>query len=305
MISNISYLDTKCRKKSVANQRQELAQQAMLKSIDIRKQAGLDLKSPACIYNLCDKLNVKVKFVDISSMEGIYLKGDEPQIWLSALRPLTRRNFTCAHELGHHVFGHSSTIDELTEDSEKSKTFHPDEFLVDSFAGFLLMPTLGVRKAFASRGWDIASATPLQIFTIASSFGVGYETLINHMTYTLKMINRIKAASLLKSTPKSIRQDFLGRSSAEPLIIADAHWSMPTLDAEVGSYLLLPNTAEATNDTITFQENHSQGRLFQANRPGIVRVYCRDAEWAAFVRVSRYQFVGLSKYRHLEEPEDE
>ncbi|MHC5719457.1 MAG: hypothetical protein ACYTX0_47270, partial [Nostoc sp.] len=74
----------------MANQRQELAQQAMLKSIDIRKQAGLDLKSPICIYNLCDKLNVKVRFVDIS-MEGMYLKENEPQILLSALRPFTRR----------------------------------------------------------------------------------------------------------------------------------------------------------------------------------------------------------------------
>jgi Zn-dependent peptidase ImmA (M78 family) len=302
--SNISYLNAKWGKRPVANQRQELAQQAMLKSINVRTQAGLDLKSPICIYGLCDKLKVKVRFVDIS-MEGIYLKGEEPQILLSALRPLTRRNFTCGHELGHHVFEHSSTVDELIENSEKAKNFYPEEFLVDTFAGFLLMPTLGIRKAFASRGWDAASATPLQIFTIACSFGVGYKTLIDHMTYTLSMINRTKAASLLKSTPKSIRQDILGRSSAEPLIIADAHWSLPTLDAEVGSQLLLPSTGEATNDTITIQENHPKGRLFRANRPGIVRVFCRDTEWAVFVRVSRYQFVGLSKYRHLEEVEDE
>ncbi|MDJ0616015.1 MAG: ImmA/IrrE family metallo-endopeptidase [Calothrix sp. MO_192.B10] len=304
MISNITYLNAKWGKKSVVNQRQALAQKAMHKSIDVRKQAGLDLKSPICIYGLCDKLKVKVRFVDIS-MEGIYLKGEEPLILLSALRPLTRRNFTCGHELGHHVFGHSSTADELIEDSDKPKAFNPEEFLVDCFAGFLLMPTLGVRKAFVSRGWDAASATPLQIFTIACSFGVGYKTLIDHMTYTLKMISRTKAASLLKSTPKSIRKEVLGYSSAEPLIIADVHWSMPTLDAEVGSLLLLPSTAQATNDIITIQDNHPQGCLFRANRPGIVRVFCRDSEWAVFVRVSRYQFVGLSKYRHLEEVEDE
>ncbi|MCG6135144.1 MAG: ImmA/IrrE family metallo-endopeptidase [Nostoc sp. LLA-1] len=304
MTSNITYLNAKWGKQSVVNQRQVLAQQAMLKSIDVRTQVGLDLKSPICIYSLCDQLKVKVRFVDIS-MEGIYLKTEEPKILLSALRPLTRRNFTCGHELGHHIFGHSSTVDDLIEEHQKLKTFDPDEFLVDSFAGFLLMPTLGVRKAFASRGWNAASATPLQIFMIACNFGVGYETLINHMTYTLKMISHSQAVLLLKSTPKSIRQEVLGHSSAEPLIIADAHWSMPTLDAEVGSQLLLPSTAEATNDTITIQENYPTGRLFRATRPGIVRVFCRDSEWAVFVRVSRYQFVGLSQYRHLEEMEDE
>jgi hypothetical protein len=35
----------------------------------------------------------------------------------------------------------------------------------------------------------------------------------------------------------AIREKVLGRPSTDPLIIADAHWSMPTIDAEVGSLL--------------------------------------------------------------------
>jgi len=284
---------------------QTLAQEAMYKSIEVRRQTGFDLKSPICIYGLCDQLNVKVRFVDINSMEGMYYKEEKPLILLSALRPFPRRTFTCAHELGHHIFRHGLKVDELIEDSEKSKAFNPDEFLVNSLAGFLLMPTLGVRKAFVDRGWNVACATPIQIFTIACNFGVGYETLINHMTYAIKMLDRIQASSLFKVKPKIIRQQILGYSSSEPLIIADEHWSIPTIDAEVGSQLLLPKTAETANQNITFQVEHPNGRLFRANRPGIVRVYCPDTNWAVFVRVSRHQFVGLSQYRHLEEPENE
>jgi Zn-dependent peptidase ImmA (M78 family) len=292
------------RNQTLRNQRQVLAQEAQQKAIDVRRKAGFDLKSPLCIYGLCDKLNVKVKFVDIS-MEGMYLREAEPVILLSALRPFPRRTFSCAHELGHHVFGHGSTIDELIEEAKSSKVFQPEEFLADSVAGFLLMPILGVRKAFVSRGWDAASATAEQIFTVACNFGVGYETLITHMAYALKMITSSRASLLLKTKPKVIREKVLGRPSTNPLIIADAHWSMPTIDAEVGSLLLLPTGAEAANDTITIEEDHPKGRLFKANRPGIVRVYCRDTGWAVFVRVSRYQFIGLSQYRHLEEVEDE
>lgn len=292
------------RNQTLRNQRQILAEEAKQKAIDVRRKAGFDLKSPLCIYGLCDKLNVRVKFVDIS-MEGIYLRDAEPVILLSALRPLPRRTFTCAHELGHHAFGHGSTIDELIEDSGNSKAFQPEEFLANSFAGFLLMPILGVRKAFVSRGWDAASATPEQIFTVACNFGVGYETLITHMTYALKMITSSRANSLLKTKPKVIREEVLGRPSANPLIIADEHWLMPTVDAEVGSLLLLPHGAEAANDTITLEEAHPKGCLFKANYPGIVRVYCRDTGWAVFVRISRYQFIGLSQYRHLEEVEDD
>ena len=290
---------------NMKREKQTLAQEAMHKSIEVRTQTGFDLKSPICIYGLCDQLNVKVRFVDISSMEGIYYKEEKPLIFLSALRPFPRRAFTCAHELGHHIFGHGLRVDELIEDSEKSKDFNPDEFLVNCFAGFLLMPTLGVRKTFVDRGWNVACATPIQIFTIACNFGVGYETLINHMTYALKMLDSTQASSLIKVKPKTIRQQILEYPSSEPLIIADEHWSIPTIDAEVGSQLLLPSNAEAANQTITFQQEHPNGRLFRANRPGIVRVCCRNTNWAVLVRVSRHQFVGLSQYRHLEEPEDD
>lgn len=298
MTNKITYFNMK-------REKQTLAQKAMHKSIEVRTQTGFDIKSPICIYGLCDQLKVKVKFVEISSMEGMYCKEEKPLILLSAMRPFPRRTFTCAHELGHHVFEHGLKVDELVEDSKTSEAFNPDEFLVNSFASFLLMPTLGVRKAFVDRGWNVACATPIQIFTIACYFGVGYETLINHMTYTLTIIDRTQASSLIKVKPKTLRQQILGYPSSEPLIIADEHWSIPTIDAEVGSQLLLPSNAEAANQTITFQQEHPNGRLFRANRPGIVRVYCRNTNWAVFVRVSRHQFVGLSQYRHLEEPEDD
>ena len=304
MNSTITQLHRNKGTQTVTNLKQVLAQKAMLKSIEIRTQLGFSLNSPICIYDLCDKLKVKVRFVDIN-MEGMYIKGEEPKILLSSLRPLSRRNFTCAHELGHHIFEHGSTVDELKEGVDESNTFSPDEFLVDTFAGFTFMPPLAVRKAFVSRGWNFASATPRQFFTIACSFGVGYETLIKHMTYTLKMVSHSQASLLLKSSPKAIRKDILGQTSTDPLIIADLQWSLPILDAEVGSNLLLPSMAESAKDTITIQEELPLGRLFRANRPGLVRVYCPDSNWAIFVRISRFQFTGLSQYRHFEDVEDE
>jgi Zn-dependent peptidase ImmA (M78 family) len=275
----------------------------MLKSIDVRMEAGLDLMNPICIYGLCDSLKVKVRFVNIN-MEGAYVRGETPRILVSALRPLPRRNFTCGHELGHHVFEHGSTVDKLVKDREKTKNFNPEEFLVDSFSGFLLMPTLGVRKAFASRGWKADLATPLQVFTIACNFGVGYETLIDHMAFALEMISPQKADTLRKVKLPAIRKIALGQESSDPLIIADEKWALPTIDAEVGTYLLLPNTAEAANGNIIELEGSLQGRLFRAARPGIVRVHCPNTSWAVFVRISRYQFEGLSQYRHLEDVED-
>ncbi len=43
------------------------------------------------------------------------------------------------------------------------------------------------------------------------------------------------------------------------------------------------------------------GRLFRAMRPGITRVVIPGTSWATYVRIAKQRYVGLAKYRHLEE----
>jgi Zn-dependent peptidase ImmA (M78 family) len=285
---------------------QHLIDLALDRSLDVRMSAGADVKSPICVFDLCDALSVRLKFVDLN-MEGLYVRGRDgtAEILVSSLRPLPRRVFTCGHELGHHVFGHGFSVDQMVERMEETANFDPNEFLVDTFAGFLLMPTIGIRRAFAVRGWRHQTASPEQLFTVACSFGVGYETLIAHMTFSLRMYSQAQRKLLLKDGPKSIRRRILGAESSDPLVIVDDHWQLPTIDLEVGTRVLLPrNTAVAGNHLASERQTPS-GNLYRAERPGITRVTNEKSEWAAFVRVSRYQFAGLSRYRHLEEEEDE
>lgn len=293
-----------------------LARRAMLKSIDVRNAHGLDLVSPVDIYAIAKAAGAKVRFVDIASMEGLYGRGDTGAvIWLSSSRPLPRRSFTCAHELGHHVFGHGSAVDDLVDEAlaagpdgnRGSRPFKPEEFLVDAFAGYILMPVLGVRNAFSSRGWNAASATPEQIFTVACHFGVGYQTLIGHLAHALKAVPDAHVSVLKKVNPKDIREAVLGAPASDPLIIADEKFASPTLDAEVGTVLLLPAGAEADSDlVVTSEGKHLTGKqIYRAVRPGIVRVSNPDTSWAVFVRVARYQFTGFAEYRHLEQEDDD
>jgi len=287
----------------------ELAEQAMLTAIDVRDKWKRHDDDPLDVYALCHDIGVTVRFVPIPSMEGLYGRRDDGTsvILLPAQRPLSRRAFSCGHELGHHVFGHGSSIDEMigTYTDRKGASFDPNEFLVDTFAGFLLMPTLGVRHAFARRGWKATNATPEQIFAVACSFGVGYETLIAHMAFSLRMLDRNCAKTLGKDSPKSIRERILGRPSAEPLIIVDRHWAMPTVDAEVGTLLLFPPSAEADGGGLVAGETSASSRLFRACRSGIVRVSVPGTSWAVFVRIAKREFVGLAQYRHLECEDDD
>jgi Zn-dependent peptidase ImmA (M78 family) len=284
--------------------RRALANRAMQAAITTRAKVKLDQHSPICIYGLCGALGVTVRFNDIN-MEGMYQRGAPPRIHLSARRPLARRAYNCAHELGHHVFGHGSSIDELREEAKEHSWENPEEFLADTFAGFTLMPIMGVRRAFAVRGWAPETATPGQMFAIACDFGVGYATLLTHLSAGVNMISPARAAVLQRVKPKALRADILGALTPEPLIVTDRHRPGPTLDAEVNMLLLLPPDTEVPGDSLAYERDLANGRLFRAMRPGIVQARAESGTWAVFVRVAPEAYVGLAQYRHLEYDPDE
>lgn len=285
--------------------RSDLARQAMDKALEVRVDNSLGMNGPICIYDLCRRLGVKVNFLDVS-MEGFYSGGEEPIILLSALRPLARRVFTAGHELGHHVFGHGTCVDQMIQDAEDGSD-EGQEFLVNSFSGYLLMPPLAVKRAYAQRGWDAGSPTAAQMLVVASSFGVGYETLASHMAFSLRLITPAAAAALKKVSLPAIRKTLLDLriQSHERLLVADQHYALPTLDAEVGTQILLPGDATPETDVLSGVSDYRAGRLFVATKPGLVRVEAQGGRWAVIVRVSRYQYVGSSDNRHLEEVDDE
>ncbi|MFG6093933.1 ImmA/IrrE family metallo-endopeptidase [Leptothoe sp. ISB3NOV94-8A] len=281
--------------------REDLARQALGKALEIRRKLRIPPNYPVDVYEVCDKLNITVQFVDMPSIEGMYLsERNEERILISAYRPLPRKAFTCGHELGHHLFDHGSTLDELGETAENSQ-FEPQEFLVDCFSGYLLMPKLAVQNAFNQREWSPASATPLQFFTVACSFGVGYDTLIKHMAYSLKMITVAKAKELRKLSPKVIREQLLGDLSTGPLMIIDEKCLLKAINVEVGYQLLLPKTIQVEDSAVNLQTQLKEGNLFSANSQNIARLYSSENDWAAFIKVTNPEYTGFSKFRNLEE----
>ena len=161
-----------------------MVQAAFAAALRMRKNAGYRLDEAICVYDLAERLGIEVRFTDIPSMEGMLYWNPEPVIIVTSLRPLGRRSFTCAHELGHFHYGHGTIVDELVGKSPKIG-FDSDEFLADCFAGALLMPKMAVQRAFSLRNWSIESSTPGQIYTVSNYFGVGYSTLVHHMSTSL------------------------------------------------------------------------------------------------------------------------
>jgi hypothetical protein len=288
--------------------RKDLARRAMLRADEVRDRFDIAPQAAVNVFDLCGELfnpNILVRFQEIS-MEGLYLRQAKPEIWLG-LRPLVRRVFNSAHELGHHVFGHGSTLDELKTEGEEDRTFEPDEFLVNTFAGYLLMPRLAMVNAFRLRGWKAEDVVPDQFFVVSCSLGVGYETLANHAAYSLELIGEAALQKLRRIGLPAIRHEMLGEHAPERLQVIDTHHTLPTVDTETGTVILLPAGTTAENENLIFAAETQRGVLFQAVKPGITRVFTPEGGWAVLIRIMRYQYHGLGRYRHFprEDGDDE
>lgn len=269
----------------------------------MRARAGLPLDEAICVYDLAERLGIEVRFLDIPSVEGVYYRTTESVIVLSSLRPIGRRAFTCAHELGHHSSGDGTSIDQLVEKPQRF-SFSPREFAADCFAGALLMPNVAVQRAFSLRGWNIRNCTPGQIYAASNYFGVGYSTMVHHMRSGLRVLPNIHAAALLRVSPRKAQAQALGWESQDTVWIVDSHWNGRAIDVEVGDLVFVQARPALEGRCVAQIEDMRGGRLFRADEPGIGK-FCDANGWSAFVRVSRRAFVGRSIFRHLEEGIDD
>jgi Zn-dependent peptidase ImmA (M78 family) len=197
--------------------RPKLAFEAASHAMKLRQSLGVKLNEAIALYTLVhERMGIEIHFEPLASLEGVYRRRPQPLIVVSSLRPAPRQVFTCAHEVGHHVYGHSSHIDNLIEET-RTGISDPIEFSANNFAAFLLMPKVTVCGAFVNRRWQPEHTTPQQIYRIACWLGVGYTTLIWHMLISLKLISSAHAASLQKSGPKQIRGPNHGPASKRVL----------------------------------------------------------------------------------------
>ena len=289
---------------SVVQTNADLARMALGAALKIRQNANIPLNEPISIYDLCTAMGIEVRFVNIS-MEGNYIPGQHPQFLISALRPAVRRAFTCAHELGHHVFGHGFMLDELVEHRE-SQNKSPEEFVADCFASSLLMPALGIRKALAQRGWKPTELTPEQVYTIACDFGVGYETLATHLSAGMRLIGYDQSQELKKTKLPAIRRSFVGDVEVpRRLIVTDKQSLSTVIECEVGDHLLVDAPVAPQNDSLHALPSIEGKQLFIAARRGVTSLRTADGQTFRQVRIMAHQFVGLNRYLYLPDPEED
>lgn len=280
----------------------DLARKALGDALKLRSDNEIQLTDALSIYDLAEQIGVReVRFVEIPSLEEMYWKN-EKTIFVSSLRPAGRQAFSCAHGLGHHVYGHGMCIASVSE-SENCDKDHPDEFLAEVFAGFLLMPKSTVCHGFHCRGWDAKSCTPLQVQAVATWLGVGYATLVQHMYHSLKLISRNYADRLLAISPAKIRLHVLGSVGIGQMVMVDEKWTGRPVDIDVGDTLVLKDKIIFNGANLEFYGHNRLGSSVVAKMPGLANLYIPGTEDSLAVRVSRKAYHGRNKFRFEEDPD--
>jgi Zn-dependent peptidase ImmA (M78 family) len=270
----------------------------------VRVICGIDQRDPIDPIGVAQQRGCEIRFVSLPSLEGVYSPTPRPVIMVGSERPSGRRTYTCIHELGHHEFKHGTQIEELK--FEESNTIrNPDEFLVDMFAANLLMSQQSVRYALKVRGFDSKSLEPIQVFRMASFFGVGYTTLIDHMTLTLRQISQQQRDCLKKIKPKDLKAQFGGKPQSE-VIIADEFWRGRAVDMEVGDILVMQQGSIVEDNPRMIENGVIVGQpTFKAISRGYVRAFNESKDWAINIRIAPKQYEGLAQYRFLDDPAED
>jgi hypothetical protein len=276
--------------------RTDLAIEAVRRALILRGQHGYGPSDSVCPFDIAAKRGIDLRFVALPRLEGMYSVGDPNVILINSLRPSGRRRYTCGHEVGHDLYGHGTRFDGEADEAET----RVEEFIANRFARALLMPKLAVASAYSRRGWSPRVTTAEQAFVVAQDMGVGFTTLLDDMSLTLRLLDRSIAQTLSRIPLPKVRASLLAVDVAHDLFPVDRHWGARPLDVEVGDVISTPQGSRfdgrcAEND----------GSLLRARRAGVGQLEVPGRSAAIEVRVSRRAFAGLARYRHLEDPDDE
>ncbi len=149
----------------------------------------------------------------------------------------------------------------------------------------------------------MSSPTPVQLFTIACELGVGYTTLLNHLSFTLREIGAGKRDELKKWTPQRLRKQLLGDDADEPIIVVDPHSAAPTYDVEKEAGVLLPADAQVGGKALVFERSLGEFDFYRAARRGEATVV--GADEPVRVRVMPKKYEGPARRRFLEDPDED
>ena len=142
-------------------------------------------KAPVDLDRVVNYLSVDVRYAELEEVSGLTFHSDRGnRILVNSSHAPTRRRFTLAHELGHHLLhpGHQLVVDSdvrvSRRDATSSLATQQQEIEANAFAAELLMPREFVRDHLSTLVGDSDEVDREQIVSeLAGRFDVSQQAM--------------------------------------------------------------------------------------------------------------------------------
>jgi Zn-dependent peptidase ImmA (M78 family)/predicted secreted protein len=181
------------------------------------------------VFDVIEDNGVWLTFEPLDKLYGWYQRvGDAAGVVVNSAHPIALQRFTAAHELGHHVLGHSYSLDDERSVIDGGQGTDPEEVAAHTFAANLLMPLAAIEFHLARLGFDRAKPriTPVAAYQLSVELGVSYAAAVVQLA-SLNKIPWAAVSTLRKVRPATLKQELVGRV---PDYARAAVWSLGGAD---------------------------------------------------------------------------
>lgn len=181
---------------------------AMLKVMRLHRDLAIDLSKRVDVFGVIENLGLLLAFRPLSTASGAYVLSPTGTggVIINSNEPLPRQRFTAAHELGHYIFRHGSSVDEEPS-RRRLRTDAPlsdEEKLAEAFAEWFLMPRPLVKASVARVSHGMA-LTPTDVYELSIRMGASFDATARHLG-NLKFGTSEEVKGWLDTPPKRIKQ---------------------------------------------------------------------------------------------------
>lgn len=166
------------------------------------------------IFDVVSRLDIPLMFKPLDGLLGAYLVDPAPGMVVTTKRPLSVQRFTAAHELGHHVLQHLSSLDDEDVIHRHVDSFVTDKSLqeleANAFAAAFLLPQWLIAWHCKRQGWVKETLKrPDIVYQLALRTGLSFQATC----WTLqreKFISGSDARVIAGTELKTIKKILLG-----------------------------------------------------------------------------------------------
>jgi Zn-dependent peptidase ImmA (M78 family) len=184
----------------MVNRKAALAE-ASMQAQRLHARLHTDYTRPVDIFRVVQELGIWLSSRPLGGgLFGFYLReGDATGIVVNASHPEYLQRYTCAHELGHHVLGHRSQLDDRSDIIGDAPADRHDEHAAQMFAGNFLMPIQAMNRVQRRLGIPRdAPPSAAQVYAISRELDVSFSAaawqLVNLRRLTTRQASEMVAA---------------------------------------------------------------------------------------------------------------